>query len=132
MEGQELCGKYQKEVLERAGEPWLDDDSVARRWDVVRTALTSAAEEVLGTTTRHQPDWFQESLDQLQPLLNSRNEAYTKWLGSGKQANLTKLKVARGKKLEEQSGMLRMHGSCRRLRKWRENGLEEKSLDVHP
>ena len=96
VERQEMCDRYLNEVLERTDEACKDDEDVAERWDVVRAALTTAAENVLGTTTRRQPDWFQESLNKLKQLLNLRNDAYTKWLGSGKQADLTRFKMARG------------------------------------
>ncbi len=63
VERQEMCDRYLNEVLERTDEACRDDEDVAERWDVVRAALTTAAENVLGTTTRRQPDWFQESLN---------------------------------------------------------------------
>ena len=81
--------KYQQEFLERADKAWSEDDNVVGKWEAVRAALTSAAEDVLGTITRHQPDRFQESLGQLRPLLDHRNEAYAGWLGSGRQVDLT-------------------------------------------
>ena len=88
--------KYQEKVLELANQEWSEEDNVVGKWQAVRGALTSAAEDVLGTTTRSQPDWFQESLGQLKPLLTRRNDAYSRWLGSGKQPDLTRLREARG------------------------------------
>ena len=55
-----------------------------------------SSEDVLGTITRRQPDWFQESLGQLRPFLDCRNEAYARWLGSGMQIDLTQFREARG------------------------------------
>ena len=95
-EGQEVQVKYQQEVLERADKAWSEDDNVVGKWEAVRAALISAAEDVLGTITRRQPDWFQESLGQLRPLLDRRNEAYARWLGSGRQVDLTRFREARG------------------------------------
>ena len=95
-EGQMIRGKYQEKVLELANEAWSEEDNVVGKWEAVRGALTSAAEDVLGTTTRRQPDWFQESLGQLKPLLKRRNDAYSRWLGSRKQADLTRFREARG------------------------------------
>ena len=95
-EGQVICDKYQEKVLELANEAWSEEDNVVGKWEAVRGALTSAAEDVLGTTTRRQPDWFQESQGQLKPLFKRRNDAYSRWLGSGKQANLTRFRKARG------------------------------------
>ena len=48
------------------------------KWTAVRTALIEAADSQLGRVKGHQPDWFQESLDELRPTLRNRNDAYTK------------------------------------------------------
>lgn len=95
-EGQEVRDKYQEVVLERASESWPEDGDVMAKWEAVRSAMTSAADDVLGTTARRQPDWFQESMSQLRPLLKQRNEAYSRWLGSGNQVDLIKFREARG------------------------------------
>ena len=44
---------------------------------------------------RCQPDWFQESLDELRPALRNRNDAYTKWLATSKREDLVQFKEAR-------------------------------------
>ncbi len=63
VERQEMCDRYLNEVLERTDEACKDDEDVAERWDVVRAALTTAAENVLGTTTQrlHQVVGFREA-----------------------------------------------------------------------
>ena len=39
--------------------------------------------------------WFQESADELRPQLQRRNNAYDRWLASGKEVNLLRFKVVR-------------------------------------
>ena len=79
----EARDKFVQSVLSRASEEWCDGASVDDKWSAVRSALVDSAEEVLGTVVRSQPDWFTDSLDELKPLLLSRNVAYAKWLSTG-------------------------------------------------
>ena len=46
-------------------------------------------------SSHHQPDWFMDSLKHLQPLLARRNEAYSKWIGTGNPEDLVIFKMAR-------------------------------------
>ena len=43
-------------VMGRASEAWLEKGGVEEKWLAVHFALASAAEDVLGITTHHQPD----------------------------------------------------------------------------
>ena len=42
-----------------------------------------------------QSDWFSDSNEELKPLMRLRNEAYSKWLGTGRQEDLSNFKEAR-------------------------------------
>ena len=53
-------------VLERFNNSWSVDGSLEEKWQNVKDALTSAVSDVLGFSSRHQPD---DSLGYLQPLL---------------------------------------------------------------
>ena len=64
------------------------------KWTIVRTALMEAADSRLSRVKRCQPDWFQESLDELSPTLRNRNDAYTKWLAMSKKEDLVQFKEA--------------------------------------
>ena len=44
---------------------------------------------------RSQPDWFRDFSEELKLILRLRDEAYSKWLGAGKQKDLHKFKEAR-------------------------------------
>ena len=62
----------------RVENDWCDDVGVEDKWSAVKSALVCTAEEVIGRAGRLQPDWFQESLEAVQPLLVARNAAYSK------------------------------------------------------
>ena len=61
----------------------------------MRTTLTEAADSWLGRVKGHQPDWLQESLNELRPTLRNRIDAYTKWLATSKRKELVQFKEAR-------------------------------------
>ncbi len=94
-EEESMKDRYLQEVLQRAGDSWCESAGVEHKWSAVKTALTNAAEEVLGKADRLQPDWFQESIAQLQPLLAARNAAYSKWLGTKSVMDLSRFRQAR-------------------------------------
>ena len=47
--------------------------------------IFESVDELLGYEKSGQPDWFQESADELRPQLQRRNNAYDRWLASGKE-----------------------------------------------
>ena len=89
-------GCYLETVLERFSKSWSVNGTLAEKWQVVKNALTSAADNVLDFSSRHQPDWFADSLELLQSLLTSRNAAYSKWICTSNPENLIVFKRARG------------------------------------
>ena len=42
-----------------------EEGTVEARWKVMHSALLESADELLGYETSRQPDWFQESADEL-------------------------------------------------------------------
>ena len=93
--GRPLQQQYIEKVLERATSAWPEEGTVEERWEVVRSALLESADELLGYEKSRQPDWFQESVNELGPQAQRRNNAYDRWLASGKEEDLTRFKVAR-------------------------------------
>ena len=81
-------------MLERAPSAWPEEGTVEERWEVMHSAILESADELLGYEKSRQPDWFQESVDELRPQ-QRRNNAYDIWLASGKEEDLTRFKVAR-------------------------------------
>ena len=72
--------------------------TVECKWSRLRTAVTESAEETLGFQKRRQPDWFTESKDTLEPLLNERNQRYQEWISSGRSDDTwNRFKAARSK-----------------------------------
>lgn len=86
---------FVEQVLEKASEDWPVEGSVQEKWSVVCSALTEAADDVLGRVRNSQPDWFRESMEELKPLLQHRNDAYRRWLNSKKSVDLSRFKEAR-------------------------------------
>ena len=82
-------------VFDQFDNSWVDDGTMEEKWWVLRDALASAAEDMLGISSRNQLDWFIDSLGHLQLLLTLRNEAYSKWVGTGVPADLIKFRKAR-------------------------------------
>ena len=62
---------------------------------MVCSALTETADDVLGKVKSYQSDWFQESMEELKPLLQQRNDAYKKWLATKRMVDLSRFKEAR-------------------------------------
>lgn len=87
---------FVESVLARAGADWEEDGGVDDKWLAVWTALCTSTEELLGRSRRRQPDWFQESLGILVPLLTARNVAYSRWLDLGQIVDLVSFQKARG------------------------------------
>ena len=86
---------YVECVLEKARTGWPVDGSVEEKWGVLRSAMTGAADEVLGKARRRNPDWFVESKEDLKPLLQRRNDCYRKWLATGRNEDMVRFREVR-------------------------------------
>ena len=93
--GRSLQQDYIESVLEKAAAAWPEKGTVEEKWGAMRSALTTSADELLGCTKNRQPDWFHESMDELRPQLQKRNDVYKRWLASGKERDLMKFRAAR-------------------------------------
>ena len=54
------------------------------QWWALRSAMTAAAEGVLGWSRRRQPDWFLENQPVLEPVLSKRKNCYSEWIANGR------------------------------------------------
>jgi hypothetical protein len=54
-------------------EGWDKNSQIQEKWDSLRSALSDAAEEVLGREDKRQPDWFRENETAIKPLIAERN-----------------------------------------------------------
>ena len=86
--------QYIEEVLERATSVWLEEGTVEEIWEVMYSSLLESADELFGYEKSRQPDLFQESANELRLQLQQRNNAYDRWLASGKEEDLTRFKVS--------------------------------------
>ena len=68
-----------QETVNRTEAKWPHGGSAKEKWMAMMSALTEAAETVLGTESRRQPDWFRESKN-LKPALQHRNQLYKQCL----------------------------------------------------
>ena len=78
---------FQEEVRNRVKEAWKDNRTLTEKWLAIRSALTGAAESILGTEHRRYPDWFAENAGKLEPLFQNRNHLYSKRLSTGKESD---------------------------------------------
>ena len=85
---------FQEEIVSKTQAKWPHGGSAEEKWLAMRSALTEAAETVLGTESRRQPDWFRESKN-LQPALQRRNQLYNQWLTSKSADDLQRFRKAR-------------------------------------
>ena len=65
--GRPLQKHYIEEVLERAISVWPEEWTMKERWEVMGSALLESADELLSYEKSRQPDWLQESADELMP-----------------------------------------------------------------
>ena len=52
-------------------------------WGTLASLREASTTSTLGYEKRRNPDWFRERADTLEPLLQKRNQMYSKWLSSG-------------------------------------------------
>ena len=72
------------------------DTSCEEQWNVMRSALTEAAETTLGRGRRRQVDWYVEARDTIEPLLEVRNSAHRRWIAGGRRdADYAEYRTAR-------------------------------------
>ena len=65
---------------------------MTEKWTKMKEALTAAADSVLGYEKHRNPDWFSDTLE---PLLERRNQLYSKWLSSRRDSDRLQFLEAR-------------------------------------
>ena len=68
------------------------EGSVEEKWEALHSSLVESGESLLGIVKRKGLDWFQESISNLKPALQQRNNNYT----IGNRDILVKFREARG------------------------------------
>ena len=77
------------EVLEQhlLARPLRAGDSTKCNWDVLKSCIVSASEEVVGRGKRKQPDWFEDSEELLPPLIKAKDDAHLRMIQCNTLAN---------------------------------------------
>ena len=57
--------------------------SVCDSWHALRSCIVSSAETSIGRGKRSDPEWFTESSETLNPLIEAKNKAHLKFLQIG-------------------------------------------------
>ena len=70
---QSAAEHYQSDVAKELTDRWPEEGSVESQWTAVRDAVVTSAMDNLGPRKRRQSDWFADSQDVIQPLLDERN-----------------------------------------------------------
>ena len=72
--------KFSKSVMDEVNGKWHAEAGGEEKWKVLEESMKKAAEEVLGRERRRQPDWFLESIGELEELIVKRNALFATWL----------------------------------------------------
>ena len=88
-------GLFQERVVSLTKEKWTAEGTVEEKWMAIKTALTEAAQSVLGKEDRYNPDWFKENEVLLEPLFKRRNQLYERWLSTGRASDKQRFNQAR-------------------------------------
>jgi len=76
--GEEMKQLFASTAAAMVKSKWNEDDPAEEKWQRVKNALTATAESTLGYEKRRNPDWFNENADVLEPLLQMRNQMYSR------------------------------------------------------
>ena len=63
--------------------PHKEEEVSEENWEALKSCILAAADNTLGRRGRTQPEWFEDSLEELIPLIEAKNNAHTKALQSG-------------------------------------------------
>ena len=85
---------FQEQAADRAIATWPRGGS--DKWAAMRSVLEESAAALLPMAKRHHPDWFRESANTLKPLLQHRNELYSRWLATKRTEDHLRFRRARG------------------------------------
>ena len=88
---------FQRQVSDAVKTLWpsVESGMCELKWTVIKIATVDVAKESLGVEIRRQTDWYRESSESLEPLLQRRSSLYSKWLASGGESDRSKFAKAR-------------------------------------
>lgn len=62
--------------------PHRDDGISKENWEVLKTCITTAADETLGRGRTKQPEWLEDSWEYLIPVIDAKNRVHVRALQS--------------------------------------------------
>ena len=72
---------YRENLTEKLLAAPHDSESKAEQnWETLKSCILKAGEETVGQAKKSQPDWFLESNDTLQPLIDGKNKAHNQMI----------------------------------------------------
>ena len=74
------CSSHLEMALQE--EPHRPDLYAEENWMVLKSCIRSVAEKTIGRGKRKQPEWFEESLEVLMPLIEAKNDAHKRMLAT--------------------------------------------------
>ena len=74
---------YRENLTEKPLAAPHDSESKAEQnWETLKSCILKARKETVGRAKKSQPDWFLESIDTLQPLIDVKNKAHNQMIQS--------------------------------------------------
>ena len=67
--------------------PHTEGEDTEKSWETLKSCIQEAAGKTIGRRGRLQPEWFEDSTEDLMPLIEAKNNAHTKALQSGQPAD---------------------------------------------
>ena len=74
-------------------EEWSSDDTVEKKWSVMKSALWEAADSILGPASRGKQIGLREKEAELRPLFKEISRLYTLWLNTGSERHKRKFMI---------------------------------------
>ena len=63
-------------------EPHSPDWSTEDNWKILKSCIRSVAKKIIGRRKRKQPEWFEENVEVLMPLIEEKNDAHKRMLAT--------------------------------------------------
>ena len=92
----QLCDAFAKTV-KTALENHPPLETAEEKWSLLRDTIHNTALTTFGKIDRKNPDWYDESLPEIQPIINAKREAFMNYKKVPSSKNLTALRTARSK-----------------------------------
>ena len=73
--------RYRESLMKHLTDiPHEVDGTAESNWEIVKSCIYKAGEDIIGRERKHQPDWFLENAKSLKPLIESKNRAHNQMI----------------------------------------------------